>query len=94
MPSLLFIGLLASAGVAAAEKDYSAEREALIREIEQDVKATALHLGRERLDPRVLQALRGATTSWSSPTVTMRTRTVLCPSVMARPSPNPISSPS
>ena len=55
---LLFIGLLLGGGVGATDTDFRAEREALIREIEQDVKATGRHLGRERLDPRVLQALR------------------------------------
>jgi protein-L-isoaspartate(D-aspartate) O-methyltransferase len=55
---LLFIGLLLGAEAGAADADFRAEREALIKEIEQDVKATGRHLGRERLDPRVLQALR------------------------------------
>lgn len=58
LPGLLFTGLLLVAGVGAADTDFRAEREALIREIERDVKATGRHLGRERLDPRVLQALR------------------------------------
>jgi protein-L-isoaspartate(D-aspartate) O-methyltransferase len=55
---LLFIGLLLGGEAGAADADFRVEREALIREIEQDVKATGRHLGRERLDPRVLQALR------------------------------------
>ncbi len=58
LPGLLFIGLLLGGEVGVADAEFRAEREALLREIEQDVKATGRHLGRERLDPRVLQALR------------------------------------
>ncbi len=58
MLGLLFVGLLLSGEMGVADAEFRAEREALIREIEQDVKATGRHLGRERLDPRVLQALR------------------------------------
>jgi len=56
--SLLYIVLLLVAGLAVAGDEYHTEREALIREIERDVLATGRHLGRERLDPRVLEALR------------------------------------
>ncbi len=58
LQGLLFISLLLGGEVGVADAEFRSEREALIREIEQDVKATGRHLGRERLDPRVLQALR------------------------------------
>jgi protein-L-isoaspartate(D-aspartate) O-methyltransferase len=45
----------ASGGAADA---YAAEREALIREIESDVRATRAELGKDALDPRVIAALR------------------------------------
>jgi len=38
-------------------QDYAKQRSALIDGITNDVRATAFYLGRERLDPRVLEAL-------------------------------------
>jgi protein-L-isoaspartate(D-aspartate) O-methyltransferase len=53
---LVWVGLLAL-GVAIAEDRYQSARAELIAEIEDDVRATALHLGKDALDPRVLEAL-------------------------------------
>lgn len=50
--------LLALIALTAAAADYAAEREALIREIEADVRFTSRQLGKEALDERVLKALR------------------------------------
>jgi protein-L-isoaspartate(D-aspartate) O-methyltransferase len=44
-------------GVAIAEDRYQPARADLVAEIQDDVRATALHLGKDALDPRVLEAL-------------------------------------
>jgi protein-L-isoaspartate(D-aspartate) O-methyltransferase len=56
---LLACLLLASTQHATAvdEATYEARRRALLREIEQDVRATAKYLNRRELDPRVMDAL-------------------------------------
>ena len=49
---------LSSSGGAANQKDpYAAARAALVREIEADVRATQGYLGKDELDPRVIDAL-------------------------------------
>lgn len=50
--------LLAGAPGAHAGPTYAQHREALVAEIREDVTATAVYLGREQLDPRVLEAIR------------------------------------
>jgi protein-L-isoaspartate(D-aspartate) O-methyltransferase len=52
----ILVGLL-SLGVAADTEREQRARAELIAEIEDDVRATALHLGKDALDPRVLEAL-------------------------------------
>lgn len=56
--SWLLSGVLGLGPAWGACSEMQAEREALVLEIEQDVKATRMELGRARLNPRVLQALR------------------------------------
>ena len=46
-----------NAAVAANTQEYSQRRAALIKEISEDVRATSSYLGRDALDPRVMQAL-------------------------------------
>ncbi|HKJ75855.1 MAG TPA: protein-L-isoaspartate(D-aspartate) O-methyltransferase [Gammaproteobacteria bacterium] len=53
---LILLFLLLFAPGAAAE-DYASQRRQLIQAIEQEVRRTAEHLGQERLDPAVLDAL-------------------------------------
>lgn len=57
--SALFLALLCACHLAPASDtdDYRRQRAALIREIADDVRATASYLGRRELDPRVLAAL-------------------------------------
>lgn len=50
--------LMATRGLGAAPPDYAAEREALVREIEQQVVETRLELETDRLDPAVIRAIR------------------------------------
>ena len=49
--------LTATAAVARTADPYEAERMALLREIEQDVRDTAAYLNRRALDERVMRAL-------------------------------------
>ena len=53
----LMLACVVSAGVSAASERYDRARARLIDEIESDVRGTALYLGKEVLDPRVLQAV-------------------------------------
>lgn len=60
--SLIVLGwvlLCLASGLVMASDDerYARQRAALIDEIEDDVRATARYLGRDRLDPRVLKVL-------------------------------------
>jgi len=52
------VALLLGAAACAEPSDYASEREALVREIEQQVAATRRELGTDRLDPAVTNALR------------------------------------
>jgi protein-L-isoaspartate(D-aspartate) O-methyltransferase len=54
---LVALMLSAAAGVARPADTYETERMALLREIEQDVRDTALYLNRRELDERVMRAL-------------------------------------
>jgi protein-L-isoaspartate(D-aspartate) O-methyltransferase len=51
------LGLLVLPAACADPIDETAERAALLREIEQQVAETSLHLGRDSLDPRVAAAM-------------------------------------
>jgi protein-L-isoaspartate(D-aspartate) O-methyltransferase len=51
------LGLLLLPAACADPVDDTAERAALLREIEQQVEETSLHLGSDRLDPRVAAAM-------------------------------------
>jgi protein-L-isoaspartate(D-aspartate) O-methyltransferase len=53
---LVFASLLPVAAAAAAD-DYAQARQAMVRTIATEVRETELYLGKERLDPRVLEAL-------------------------------------
>ena len=53
----LMLACVMCAGVAADTERYDRARARLIDEIESDVRGTALYLGKEALDPRVLQAV-------------------------------------
>jgi protein-L-isoaspartate(D-aspartate) O-methyltransferase len=54
---LVALILLAAAAVARPADTYERERMALLREIEQDVRDTAVYLNRRELDERVMRAL-------------------------------------
>jgi len=58
---LLVLGVVLAAAwpgdAAGAAEDYEAERARLLREIEADVRWTREHLGKDALDPRVLDAI-------------------------------------
>ena len=54
----LLVGLLWLGPAWCVGSGLSEDREALLREIERDVTATRLELGRDRLSPQVIQALR------------------------------------
>ena len=53
----LVLALLVSAAAAAGEPDYDRLRKELIENIEADVRATRTHIGKARLDERVMAAL-------------------------------------
>lgn len=55
----LFLGLICACSLVLASdrEHYAQQRAALIKEIADDVRATASYLGRRELDPRVLAAL-------------------------------------
>lgn len=55
---LPLLAALPCAGGAADADPYAAEREALLQEIQRQVRQTSDALGTDRLDPRVLEALR------------------------------------
>jgi protein-L-isoaspartate(D-aspartate) O-methyltransferase len=55
----LFLFCVNNSLTVAADADIKRveQREALIREIEQDVKQTSIYIGKERFDPKVMQAM-------------------------------------
>ncbi|MGH8495692.1 MAG: protein-L-isoaspartate(D-aspartate) O-methyltransferase [Gammaproteobacteria bacterium] len=58
MTFLMLLLLLATPAVLAADDDFRDEREALVTEIESDVRATSSYLGRDELDTAVLDSMR------------------------------------
>ena len=56
-PAWLAVICLAAAAIGTAAEDMEDRRAAMVGEIETDVRLTARYLGRDRLDPRVLEAV-------------------------------------
>lgn len=55
---MLLLGLLGLGVVAAGDDQYAAQRQRMVRIIEDDVRRTSVRLGKTALDTRVLDALR------------------------------------
>ncbi|MEN8168554.1 MAG: protein-L-isoaspartate(D-aspartate) O-methyltransferase, partial [Pseudomonadota bacterium] len=58
MASILALYCLTGWGQSAAAEGFSVLRQALVKQIEADVRDTSLYIDKEELDPRVMQAMR------------------------------------
>ncbi len=57
LPLVIFVSVWADIAPAATEADYAAQRRALVKAIEKDVRATRRFIGKTELESRVMEAI-------------------------------------